>query len=139
MPIFLYITADSFTQSNIFSQLLNVHRVSDVRQIEIHTVEPLVSDSCQLPSDGRPLLLRIYWNMFTESLLSNGYGANQSRKHLLQHLSYCCMSVLQALPSNGSTLLLVAGMFTELLPSNGYMRHNIYVIQTWMTDHVNQK
>jgi hypothetical protein len=27
---------------NLFSQLLNVHRVSDVRQIEIHTAEPLV-------------------------------------------------------------------------------------------------
>jgi hypothetical protein len=26
------------------SQLLNVHRVSDVRQIEIHTAEPLVPD-----------------------------------------------------------------------------------------------
>jgi hypothetical protein len=27
---------------NCYSQLLNVHRVSDVRQIEIHTAEPLV-------------------------------------------------------------------------------------------------
>jgi hypothetical protein len=29
---------------NYFSQLLNVHRVSDVRLIEIHTAEPLVPD-----------------------------------------------------------------------------------------------
>jgi hypothetical protein len=29
---------------NYFSQLLNVHRVSDVRQIEMHTAEPLVLD-----------------------------------------------------------------------------------------------
>jgi hypothetical protein len=29
---------------NYFSQLLNVYRTSDVRQIEIHTAEPLVSD-----------------------------------------------------------------------------------------------
>jgi hypothetical protein len=27
---------------NYFSQLLNVHNVSDVRQIELHTAEPLV-------------------------------------------------------------------------------------------------
>jgi hypothetical protein len=27
---------------NYFSKLLNVHRVSDVRQIELHTAEPLV-------------------------------------------------------------------------------------------------
>jgi hypothetical protein len=30
---------------NYFSQLLNVHRVSNVRQIEIHTAEPLVPDN----------------------------------------------------------------------------------------------
>jgi hypothetical protein len=29
---------------NYFSQLLNARRVSDVRQIEIHTAEPLVPD-----------------------------------------------------------------------------------------------
>ena len=29
---------------NYFSQILNVHGVSDVRQAEIHTVEPLVSE-----------------------------------------------------------------------------------------------
>jgi hypothetical protein len=29
---------------NGFLQLLNVHTVSDVRQIEIHTAEPLVHD-----------------------------------------------------------------------------------------------
>jgi hypothetical protein len=27
-----------------YSQILNVHRVSDVRQIKIHTAEPLVPD-----------------------------------------------------------------------------------------------
>jgi hypothetical protein len=27
-----------------YSQLLNVHRVSDARQIEIHTAEPLIPD-----------------------------------------------------------------------------------------------
>jgi hypothetical protein len=32
---------------NYFSQLLNVHNVSDVRQIEVHTAESLVpSPSC---------------------------------------------------------------------------------------------
>jgi hypothetical protein len=30
--------------NEITSQLLNVHRVSDVRQIEIHTAKPLVPD-----------------------------------------------------------------------------------------------
>jgi hypothetical protein len=31
-------------QKNCFPQVLNVHRVSDVRQIEIRTAEPLVPD-----------------------------------------------------------------------------------------------
>jgi hypothetical protein len=40
------LTADSNNNLNrwksYFSQLLNVHNVNDVRQIEIHTAEPLV-------------------------------------------------------------------------------------------------
>jgi hypothetical protein len=39
-----YLLADSHNilnrWKNYFSQLLNVHRVGDVRQIEIHTAEP---------------------------------------------------------------------------------------------------
>jgi hypothetical protein len=31
-----------------FSQLLNVHNVSDVKQIEVHTAEPLVPDPSRL-------------------------------------------------------------------------------------------
>jgi hypothetical protein len=33
---------------NYFSQLLNVHKFSDVRQIKIHTAEPLVPDSSSI-------------------------------------------------------------------------------------------
>jgi hypothetical protein len=33
---------------NYFSQLLNVHNVSDVRQIEVHTAEPIVLGPSQL-------------------------------------------------------------------------------------------
>jgi hypothetical protein len=33
---------------NYFSQLLNVHNVSDVRQIEVHMVEPLVPGPSRL-------------------------------------------------------------------------------------------
>jgi hypothetical protein len=29
---------------NYLSQLLDVHRINDIRQIEIHTTEPLVPD-----------------------------------------------------------------------------------------------
>jgi hypothetical protein len=33
---------------NYFSWLLNVHNVSDVRQIEVHTAEPLVAGPSRL-------------------------------------------------------------------------------------------
>jgi hypothetical protein len=33
---------------NYFSQVLNVHNVSDVRQIEVHTAEPLVPGPTRL-------------------------------------------------------------------------------------------
>jgi hypothetical protein len=31
-------------RNNYFSQLLNLHRASDVKQIEVHTAEPLIPD-----------------------------------------------------------------------------------------------
>jgi hypothetical protein len=34
-----------------YSQLLNVHRVSDVRQIETHTNESFLPDSCSFKAD----------------------------------------------------------------------------------------
>jgi hypothetical protein len=47
--------ADSNSSVNMwksyFSQLLNVHNVGDVRQIEIHTAEPLVPDPYQLEDE----------------------------------------------------------------------------------------
>jgi hypothetical protein len=36
---------------NYFSQLLKVHNVSDVRQIEIHTAEPLVPGPSSLEAE----------------------------------------------------------------------------------------
>jgi hypothetical protein len=36
------------TWKNYFSQLLNVHNVSDVRQIEVHMPEPLVPGPSRL-------------------------------------------------------------------------------------------
>jgi hypothetical protein len=36
---------------NNFSQLLNVHNISDVRQIEVHTAEPLLPGSSRLEAE----------------------------------------------------------------------------------------
>ena len=36
---------------NCFSQLLNVHEVNDIKQAEIHTVEPLVTEPSAFEGD----------------------------------------------------------------------------------------
>jgi hypothetical protein len=43
-----------------YFQLLNVHRVSDVRQIEIHTAEPLVPDSSPFEVETATAKLKRY-------------------------------------------------------------------------------
>jgi hypothetical protein len=45
---------------NYFSQLLNVHRVSDVTQIEIHTAELLVPDPRPLETETGIAKLKSY-------------------------------------------------------------------------------
>jgi hypothetical protein len=45
---------------NYFSQLLNVHDVSDVRQIEIHTAEPLVPGTSRLEFENAIPKLKKY-------------------------------------------------------------------------------
>jgi predicted metallo-beta-lactamase superfamily hydrolase len=49
---------------NYSSQLLNVHNASDVRQIEIHTDKPLVSDRSHLevPTVRPPLVGKVHTN-----------------------------------------------------------------------------
>jgi hypothetical protein len=45
---------------NYFSQLLNVNNVSDVRQIEIHTAEPLLPDPSHLETEVATAKLKKY-------------------------------------------------------------------------------
>jgi hypothetical protein len=46
VPLYLYLFISRWR--NYFSRLLNVHNVSDVRQIEVHTAEPLVPSLSRL-------------------------------------------------------------------------------------------
>jgi hypothetical protein len=45
---------------NYFSQLLNVHNISDVRQIEVHTAEPLVPGPSHLEVENAIAKLKKY-------------------------------------------------------------------------------
>jgi hypothetical protein len=46
-----YSHSNSYRWKNYFSQLLNVHNVSDVRQIEVHTTEPLLPGPSRLEAE----------------------------------------------------------------------------------------
>jgi hypothetical protein len=47
-------------RKNYFSQLLNVHNISDVRQIEVHTAEPLVPGPSCLEAEIATAKMRKY-------------------------------------------------------------------------------
>jgi hypothetical protein len=48
------------TWENYFAQLLNVHNVTDVRQIEVHTAEPLVPGPSHLEVEIAIAKLKTY-------------------------------------------------------------------------------
>jgi hypothetical protein len=55
---------------NYFSQLLNVHNVSDIRQIEVHTAEPLVPGPSRLEVEITILKLRKYKSPGSDQILA---------------------------------------------------------------------
>jgi hypothetical protein len=57
-------------RKNYFSQLLNMHSVRDVRQIKIHTAEPLVCDLS--PSEVEIAIAKLRKYEFTNSLILFG-------------------------------------------------------------------
>jgi hypothetical protein len=55
---------------NYFSQLLNVHSVSDVRQTEVHMVEPLVPGLRCLEVDSATAKLKKYKSLGSNDILA---------------------------------------------------------------------
>ena len=55
---------------NLFSHLLNVHVVNDVRQTEIHKVEPLVSERSAFEIDMAIEELKRHKSPSTDSILA---------------------------------------------------------------------
>jgi hypothetical protein len=53
---------------NYFSQLLNVHNVSDVRQIEVHKVEPLVPGPSRLEVEIAVAKLKKYKSLGSDQI-----------------------------------------------------------------------
>lgn len=66
--------------------------------------------------------------VFTAPLHSSGHGADPHKKRFLQHLFHCCVRLLRALPSNGSTLLSFEYLLRASLPSRSLaMGHNVTI------------
>jgi hypothetical protein len=59
-------------RKNYFSQLLNVHKVSDVRQIEIHTAEPLVPGPSRLEVEIAVAKLKKWKSPGSDQIQSGG-------------------------------------------------------------------
>jgi hypothetical protein len=57
---------------NYFSQLLNVHNVSDVRQIEVHTAEPLVPGPSYLEAEIAIANLKKYKSTVSDQIPAGG-------------------------------------------------------------------
>jgi hypothetical protein len=66
--------ADSRNILNYYSQLLNVHMVNDVRQIQIHSTEPLVPDPS--PFEVETVIAKLK--------RSNSLGSDQILAELIQ-------------------------------------------------------
>jgi hypothetical protein len=56
---------------NYFSQLLNVHNVSDVRQIELHMAEPLVPGPNRLEDEIATAKLKKYKSLCSDEIPAN--------------------------------------------------------------------
>jgi hypothetical protein len=81
---------------NYVSQLLNVHNISDVRQIEVHTAEPLVPDPSGFQekisrklSSGDACYLSVQ-NLLSPSLLSKNVKIRIYRTIILPVVLYGC-------------------------------------------------
>jgi hypothetical protein len=61
--------------NNYVSQLLNVHNVSDVRQIEIHTAESLVPSRSHLEADISIAKLKKYKSPGSDQIAAELYQA----------------------------------------------------------------
>jgi hypothetical protein len=64
-----------------FSQLLNAHRVSDIRQIDIHTAEPLVPDPSTFEVDITVAKLKGYKSPGSDQLQAEFIQAGDEILH----------------------------------------------------------
>jgi hypothetical protein len=117
---------------NYFSQLLNVHNVSDVRQIEVHTAEPLVPGpnrleveiaiaklkkykspgSDQIPAELIQAEAKYYCQRSTNSLILSGIRKNCliNGRSLLQVLYQFTKRLIKL------TVIIIVGYFIEYPP-----------------------
>jgi hypothetical protein len=103
-----------------FSQLLNVHSVNDIRQIEIHTAQPLVPASSLLVVEIATTKLKKY----------NSPGSAQILAEVIQKGGILSMIHKEELPISGKTLLLYKfikrGIMLTLLIIVGYRCYQVH-------------
>jgi hypothetical protein len=90
---------------NYFPQLLNVHRVSDVRNLQIHTVEPLVPDPSHFEVESAIAKLKRYKYLGSDKLRQNWfkqkvkrYGLRSINSLILFRIRKYCLISGRSLP-----------------------------------------
>jgi hypothetical protein len=68
---------------NYFSQSLNVHDVSDVKQTEIHTAEPLVPGSSRHEAEIAIARLKKYKSLGSNKILAELFSTGKSTNSLI--------------------------------------------------------
>jgi hypothetical protein len=90
---------------NYFSQVLNVHNVSDVRQIEVHTAEPLVPGPSRLEVDIAIAKLKKYKSPITDQIPAELIQAGGEMLLSAMHKLITSVWNKEELPDHGRSLL----------------------------------
>jgi hypothetical protein len=90
---------------NYFSRLLTVHRVSDFRQIEIHTAEPLVPDSSSFDFEIAIAKLKRYKSLGSYQIPAELIQAGSETYRLISINSLILFGMKNCLISGRSLLL----------------------------------
>jgi hypothetical protein len=90
LHIFFLVFWSTQKWKNYFSQLLIVHNISDIRQIEVHTAEPLVSDLSRLGVEIAIAKLKKYKSPGTDEIPEELIQAGgEILLHMIHKLSNC--------------------------------------------------
>jgi hypothetical protein len=92
---------------NFFNQLLNIHGVHDVRQMDIHTAEPLVSEPSLVEVEIDIGKLKSYKSPGTDNILAELIKAEGETLYSEIHRLICCIWNKEELPQQWKESIII--------------------------------